>query len=198
MADYVFEMLTGTDWRAELKQRHGETWHRVTGGKLQRDVLIRLGKVDGRLVCTGLTLGLSTPDDEVSARGLREVPLGEIMAAVGAQLAGAGDYDSALHKAVAQHYAKQMLEGTAHEFSGRPARPGPSGWPREHYERVAATYREALVKAPKAPVEFVRAAMHTTEPTARRWIKTARDKGLLGESMPGRAGEKAVTREAGA
>jgi hypothetical protein len=188
--EYEFETLGGKPWAQVLNGLRKDTWHRVHSDRLTREVLVRLGNARGQLVCTGVMIGATT-DVEVTSRSLREVPLGDVMGAMAAFVSGTGDfYDSELHRAISRHYAKQGLVETAAPTTARPARPGPTGWRDEHYQEVADHYRTALQVAPRAPVRYVRQQMQTSEPTARRWIKTARDKGMLGASVPGKAGEQ--------
>jgi hypothetical protein len=196
MTKYEFEPLTGTPWRVQTRQLGNQVWHRVHADKLALDVVVRLGVgEEGRLGCTGVMLGI-TDDREVTARALRTVPLGEIMTAVAAFVSGVGAGDDPLSRAVMKHYGQELLAGTAGglETQRRPQRPGPSGWTDEHYAHVAKTYREALRSAPRGPVKSSARTLNASESTVRRWIKTARDRGLLGESVPGKAGETATSK----
>jgi hypothetical protein len=72
----------------------------------------------------------------------------------------------------------------------RMARPGPAGHSRAHFEQVAAEYRAALKRRPRAPIAALRDQYPgVSESTLRRWTQRARDMGLLGPSRSGRAGE---------
>jgi hypothetical protein len=53
---------------------------------------------------------------------------------------------------------------------------------------VAELYRDAA-KTQGKPKQVIAQQFHVSTSTASRWIRTARERGLLGEAMPGRAGE---------
>jgi hypothetical protein len=82
--------------------------------------------------------------------------------------------------------------GRTEPCKGPQARPGPKGHPPEHYERVAAAYRQALISHPRSPMRALAEQLHASDATVRRWVQRARDKGLLGPSVPGKAGETAT------
>jgi len=58
----------------------------------------------------------------------------------------------------------------------------------EHLRDVAARYRAALECGLPA-TQTVADEMHASRPTAARWVNRARERGILGPSLPGRAGE---------
>lgn len=58
--------------------------------------------------------------------------------------------------------------------------------PDDHFERVAAVYREALVLG-QPPVEAVAKALHGSRSSAGRWVMETRRRGLLGRAQPRRA-----------
>jgi hypothetical protein len=60
--------------------------------------------------------------------------------------------------------------------------------PDERLQRVAGLYREALDRG-DPPTQTVADVMHASRPTAARWVAAARDRGLLGAAVRGRAGE---------
>lgn len=66
--------------------------------------------------------------------------------------------------------------------------PGPKGWPRSHYERLAADYRRALVERPSAPTQSLADGWQVSPATVRAWLRRAHELGLLPErtSRPGR------------
>ena len=68
------------------------------------------------------------------------------------------------------------------------------GYGDDHHRDVAAAYRQALQQAPGAPTKWIAERYHVSVPTARRWIQRARDKGYLGASTPGKAGEQPVKK----
>lgn len=162
-------------------------WHKVEGAGLPTaGVYVRLGQADdGRLVCTGVHVAEHHGGQEVTATDLRRVPLAAILGDVAAYLAG-GDSEDPLTKAVTTKMANDVLRQHATPFV-RAARS--TTLRPEHFERVAADYRAALLTAPNRPIQYLAKRDRVPEPTLRRWVQRARDMGLLGESTPGKAGE---------
>jgi hypothetical protein len=116
---------------------------------------------DGRVVISGLMLspGVNT---EISARALREIPLGRLLA---------------LPKwGLLPGYVKSAK-------AYRPPRiaAGPTGRPLEHFVKVAAAYRQTLKSHPRTPIRALMTQLHCSEPTAHRWLQRCRDLGLLGK-----------------
>ena len=64
----------------------------------------------------------------------------------------------------------------------------------QHYEEVAEIYRDA-VKRGDAPKQAVAKAMGVSVPTAGRYVMEARNRGLLGPTTPGRAGEQSTEEQ---
>jgi|GEM_PF-6094449 len=184
--------ITGLRFRPVMPGEQAEDWHRWVGVGLDvvpYPVEIRVNRTeDGRLACTGLQLGARLDIDppqvetEITARSLRDLPISQILGAIARQLPAQPMAAEALG-------VNGVIQGPPLRRATRP-RPGPRGWPREHFEEVARVYREGLAREPRAPVKYVRETMFTTEPTARRWIQRARDMGLLGKATPGKAGER--------
>lgn len=178
-----FDFHDSPEWsRVVAKLGKTNRWHRVSGTALPYPVLLRLGRApDGRLVCTGLIAG-ALGDGEVSATSLREIPLGEILS----DLASLGRIkDPAL---------RWLFSPTGVTDVTRLVARGPRGLPIDHFKRVAAKYREALVRAPKRPVAWLAEQMHAPEPTVRRWLQRCRDMGFIGPSQAGKAGERPTKR----
>lgn len=183
-----------------LKDVIASKWQGFEGGGLPHPVLLRLEKSpEGRLICTGVIIGAGKPrrgSREVTARELRRIPLGEIVSIC-------GEYVRATPKPTRLSTGAWMFEGTFMEelagifltgdlkaYTGPVARPGPKGYPREHFEGVASAYRDALLTAPSRPIAALQGQMSASEATIRRWVQRARDMGLLGDSIPGKAGER--------
>lgn len=154
----------------------GAGWHWVHWPAVPFPVLMQLGRAaDGRMVCTGLVLG-GTATNEVTATGLRALPLGLLLDEFGRFVPGVRD--------------------SATTFQ-RPTRLGPHGIPRERFVEVAELYRQALEARPSAPVRWVSETLigysgkpGVPESTVRRYLQRCRDLGLLGPSIPGKAGEQ--------
>jgi hypothetical protein len=184
--------------QAALRHVNASEWVGVdTGGPAGR-VLLRLGlSRQGRLVCTGLIVGTAEPlwgdppeIGEVTARQLRAIPLGEMIASLALSAAiGSKRPDDPIQAYLARVRGRPLRERVT-PYPGPQARPGPKGHPSEHYERVAVAYREALVAHPRAPMKALAEQLHYSDATVRRWVQRARDKGLLGPSIPGKAGEE--------
>ncbi len=167
-------------------------WITVLGGRGHRlpfSIQITVGVAeDGRLVCTGLRT-LPGVTQEVTARSLRQIPLSQILAALGERY-GAGSGLAEALQIVAERHG--LVVRTAMDDPPRYERPPqPRGYriPREHFEHVAEVYREALRVNPRQPYSYITKTLQTTTPTARRWVQRAREMGLLGEGRRGRPGE---------
>jgi hypothetical protein len=61
----------------------------------------------------------------------------------------------------------------------------------EHLGQVAELYRAAVQRGDN-PTQTIADTMHAARSTAARWVGLARKRGLLGASLPGRAGEVQV------
>jgi hypothetical protein len=175
-------------------------WIGFTGEGLPFPVAMSLGRSsDGRLICTGLvltnlTIGAQYDDDvpdhmrdeplEITSRLLRKLPLGELVGSVAA-MRDDPEGEAFFRRSFA----------LADNLPALPRRrPGPKGHPPEHFQVVADAYRAALAHAPRKPIKTVAEQLHASEATVRRWVQRARDKGLLGESTPGKAGERTAVR----
>lgn len=185
---YDFETLPKRG-PGHIREAVDGTWHRVVADdETMPDICVRLAQSpDGRLVCTGLLL---TSPTEVTARGMREVRIAEIVTAAARYLSSEGP--TSLRWALSSFInAGENLSDTVGETAVARTRPGPSGHPREHYERVAELYRRALVEHPRAPVKALvdQLGPGHADSTVRRWLREARLMGLLGPATPGRAGE---------
>jgi len=169
----------------------GAAWYSVIGSGLPGFVVeIRVGNSpDGRLICTGLRVGGPPDTHEITARGLRQIPLSRILAALGAELRS---IDPQSREYLAATLGLELAGDAAREFT-RPPLPRGTRLPRSWYEKVAEVYREGLRVNPRNPYKHIMATIHTSEPTARRWVSHARSIGILGEAISGKAGEKPAT-----
>jgi hypothetical protein len=183
----VFEGL-GRNW-----------WVEVFGAGDKVPIQVRLAtSPEGSLVCTGLIIG-GFQNEAISARDLRGIRLGEILADLATAL-GEHRKQKALRNVeeLRRVTIGDLLESSA-AWVVKPTklRPGPHGHPREHFEGVAMAYRAALVSAPRRPIKTLAEQYHASEATVRRWVQRARDMGLLGESVPGKAGERSKGKRKG-
>jgi hypothetical protein len=192
-----------------LREVNESQWVGVETGGAAGNVLVRLGtSPEGRLVATGLIVG-PTDSGELTARSLRAIPLAQIITVLAGLIAQYQDDPEDIPGVVWEASPDEVSRGArrksyrsfealisdlvlarADRYEGPRARPGPKGHPPEHYERVAAAYREALIASPRAPMKALAKQLHASDATVRRWVQRARDKGLLGPSMPGKAGEE--------
>ncbi|MGH2787213.1 MAG: hypothetical protein ACRDJV_04805 [Actinomycetota bacterium] len=74
------------------------------------------------------------------------------------------------------------------EAPGAAPLPSNAQLPDEHYEKVAHLYRTAL-GAKEHPTRFVAEQLYKSRSTAARYVMEARERGFLGETEKGRAGE---------
>lgn len=162
-------------------------------------------------MCVGLKLGLGVASDrdpapitEITARMLRKIPLGQI---VGDLAALEASFDPDLLGKI-----PSRLESHAVPSEEPRVRRGPRGHAPEFWAGIAALYREALVVSRRATARYVaeRArdeqgrpfypatddedAWPARERVARKWIRSARQKGFLNPTIPGKAGESLEPR----
>jgi hypothetical protein len=166
-------------------------WIEVYGADERVPILVDLStSPEGALVCTGLVIGAFTVE-EITARDLREIRLGEILADLGTALTNQKKSKAIRNADELRRITIGDLLEEAASWVVKPTklRPGPHGHPREHFEDVARAYRAALVSDPRRPIKRLAEQYHASEATVRRWVQRARDMGLLGESVPGKAGE---------
>lgn len=124
---------------------------------------------DGRRVCSGLLVSPGANTEIVSSL-LRAIRLGALVT-----------LDSLFLSAGTVKDAKP--------YSPAKTRPGPAGYPLEHFVLVADAYRNAVITHPKTPLRALARQLNRSEPTVHRWLQRCRREGLLGPSLPGRAGE---------
>ena len=139
---------------------------------------------DGRLICTGLRAGgLPEVPQEVTARGLRQIPLARILRALALE-----DVGEEGRRWLAEVQGLELAHTAVPTFE-RPGTPRGSRLPREHFARVAEVYREGVLLDSRRPDKYVASVFCVSEPTARRYVQKARDLGYLGPTSRGKAGE---------
>jgi hypothetical protein len=175
----------------------GASWIRAEGGDLPHPVLVRLGLGDdNRIVATGV---LIEAEGELSTRALR-LPLAGIVAAFVAAASRPATYKrlrrelfgidaesegeaawrpDAPEGMPAWWLAADFLSSADRTQAVPRVRPGRRGYPDAHYRQVAQAYGRAKRKRPRAPIKALMAELHITEPTAHRWLRTARERGLV-------------------
>ncbi len=145
-------------------------------------VFLRITRSEaGKLICTALLIGddgrSPFPARPITAAILRTIPLPELLAAA----LDSADFPDSYGASIRAYLAGLPTIAASH--------PGPRGHSDNHFRDVATAYRAALVSAPRAPTKWLAQQMHVSLPTARRWVQRARDRGFLGASEPGKAGE---------
>jgi hypothetical protein len=144
------------------------------------------------VVCTGLNLTLlpDQPAQPVTATLVRSLPVAglinaaraERFAAAGGEVAAAVDagQDLDVTRGLVDSLRAQA-EPWAERTPGRPVELG-----AKHYGAVAAVYSAALAGR-NAPLLAVQRTWTVSRPTASRWVRAARDAGLLPPTDRGRA-----------
>lgn len=121
----------------------------------------------GRPTVSRLFVGALGPTT-ITARTLRDIRIGEII-------------DQAVRAGAVSIPTAEVTDYTAPK--GRP----PREYPDEHYRWIAAQYRRALVMSPRSPTKRLREMIpDRSDATIRRWVQRARDKGYLGQAVPGK------------
>ena len=148
------------DWQTGFAELGALPWYGLEISDRPHGMAVCFGEAeDGRLVCIGLLID-PRKNVEVSTRLLREIPLGAIV-----QRASTGP---------------PVERPASTRYRIRKPRPGPTGLPVKHYERVAKAYRLALRTHPRTPVRRLMAQMgNISESTAHRYLAKCRELGLL-------------------
>jgi hypothetical protein len=170
-------------------------WCKVSGGELEHPVLVRFAvSREGVLTVSGLVAG-GFDQEPVTARSLRRIRVGEILGELpdtAWKKARNADPDVTIESFVE---LAGLLVRVHAAPAGRPrAKPGPKGWPKEHSKLIADEYRDALRKHPRNPIATLAKKWNVSPGTMRRWVRRARDRGYLGDAVPGKAGEIGSTR----
>lgn len=159
----------------------GPRWVELSGKSLPFPVRLRVEQApSGRLVCTGLLIGLDGPH-AITARTLRQIQVGDVLTFLETGYPG----EHPLTKLPAQ-IMRQLTKEAGGELSGRSGRAGRS---REFFRELARRYRQAERESPRSPVKLLRDRWYSpySEITLRRWLSRCRADGLLPPGRPGRA-----------
>lgn len=169
-------------------------WLEFKGGNFPIPLMLRFGKVDNELVCTGLMLGLADSDIRpITASDLR-LPLATIVSFVRA--VARKEQELAREKKSTGYLrlfgiAVDRLSPSTVPAIPR-ARPGRRGYPDEHWREVADRYRRALEADKRRPTKLLVEHYEResiSEATVRWWLREARKRGFLGKAPIGRAGD---------
>lgn len=166
-------------------------WVQIEGNERDPDaplpVFLNLAKSsDGRTICAGMIVGKLAPfsagPSEVTSRALRAIPISDLIETA----ISSGELPDSYGAAV-----RALVEG-APRVAVPKRRPGPNGLSDEYLKMVAAYYRASLEAAPGRPMQWLVEQLDRSEATVRRHVQRARDKGFLGASTPGKAGERST------
>jgi hypothetical protein len=106
------------------------------------------------------------PEQEITSRLLHDLPLGFVVASLMTAKGAQADIDA--------------LFGEIPAYRPEPRlRPGPKGWPIEHYRKVAERIRAAYKRYPRSPIESLAREWPTSAATLRRWRAECERLGLL-------------------
>jgi hypothetical protein len=153
-------LVSGRGMAKEFARLGAYPWSRVDVEGFPVPIYVCFGKTqEDRVVVTGLMLSPGV-NSEISARLLREIPLGHILVIPKVGLVAG--------------YVR-----SAEPYQPPRAKPGPKGWPRSHFERVAESYRSALVESPRTPIRVLMSQFGgPSEATVHRWLQRCKDMGL--------------------
>lgn len=146
---------------------------------------------DGRLVITGLVLGASS--HPLDANLLRRLPIGRLEQWVNAD------------ESIAEALRRSWVGSNPMRFNQLPAvLPGQGRLPLNHsklkltvprarpfgddfYESVAIAHRAASIAGVRGPAKLIAETNKVTVTQVHRWVKVAREKGLLGAGRVGKS-----------
>lgn len=163
----------------------GDGWVRVVIPELPWRVEVKIARVDGAPQILGLRLEPDVDDDErlqgewrvrdvvISTQALRRLPLVRLRAAA-----------SQLHRLELDEVFKALTPPTR-----KPGQP----LPPSHFDEVATVYR-AAVDGGQHPLLAICRKWQVKRPTASRWVRAARETGILGwptrRGVPGYASDQ--------
>lgn len=163
----------------------GQVWAVVYNG-VPQPVALRLGLDDaGRLACTGLYLGLrlatsrreptisphvpvvDSGDHRLTARALREIPLGDILDALGHEaLARARD-----DRTGGARTLRKIMGAVPAVDPISERRPGRRGHGSDFYERFADTYAATKRQSARSPIAALSKSYGVDASTLYRWLR---------------------------
>ena len=177
---------------AVTKAVESRDWFWFSGASADAEslpVFLSAGRApDGRLVCHGLIIGdlanTGVVPREVTARAMRKIRIPELLREISNGEWRSRNPGNAI-------LASDLLD----EAPALAPRVRQQEYDDQHFRDVADWYRRAVAEIPRSPTKWLAEQLHVSEPTARRWVQRARDRGHLGPSTPGRAGEQASRKE---
>lgn len=157
-----------------------ESWTRVERGGLEHPVYVRLARsADGRRIITGLVLGSTFPQSEITATSLRKVRIGAILEQL------FDGYDNTTVPAY-DDFDAQITWGLMHSTYDQrapqvaaPSRASERGAVGDTLTAFAERYRLEYDRNSRRAMTATAEALHISRATANRWAKKARETGLL-------------------
>jgi len=127
----------------------------------------------------------ATGEDEVTGETLRRVPVARLLGLVLAVAAWKVTSPTTMQTGMAAGAMREFYQSYA-RGSRRPRRGSPLT--DANLRQVAELYRAAFDRG-DPPTATIAGELHIARSTAARWVAKARERGLLGPSIRGRAGE---------
>ncbi len=161
------------------------TWHRGEPDEVVAYVRLELGPLPVTRVRV-VELRIAEP----WVRNYRELPVGRIEAAVGADAATFADLSAHLDRELPQNDPAEFF-ATKKQIAGRPfkryrlKRPTSRRLPDSFYRQVADAYQDAVFFGLN-PRKVLADDAETPADTVARWVTTARKRGHLPPARPGR------------
>ncbi len=161
----------------------------IDASGLSYRVTLRLTVENGQPVVAGLEVHRRKNGPPITPEALRRLPLGALLREVASRAAWtvrpAGGKSVSLRPLMGDDDAGFRRALRQRTRAGRPPMTD------KELETVAATYRAALSRG-EAPTRAVETAMNVSRSHGGKLVVTARKKGFLGPTEPGKAGERAT------
>lgn len=160
-------------WQVEIELIHRQ-------GRIE-PTAIRLSELDGR---------------PITAESVRDIPWGSLIRDI--RIDAAALYQRSSEKIRENYLAngQDALAKAPNDWSKMALKfaDGTRSVDSGMLEDVAALYRRAALDGNK-PTAEIALALSVSRSTAARWVRRARDRGLLGDAVPGKAGEVTPAEE---
>lgn len=155
---------------ADAIAAEGQLWATVNGDDLPYPVVVRLGRVDGRLCLTGLWLGVDEPHREISTRSIRELKLSAVLGSLAWELE---------HTPRAKE-ARRLLDATPRVGTDIRRNPGRAGRPDVFYDDFARRWTEQAESVVAGPADSLAALYDVSPSQVYRWRQEAVRRGSFG------------------
>ena len=196
--------FSGTRSEVHYRPRESGTWVRVGDREMPAEwvvdywprpgidepfVELHFAVIDGAPQLRALVVSAIKGKRELRAADLRRVPIADVLEATAAQI---GEQVTTSPNGTEQRVRRPLVDswrrgGVAAVRDAR--RPLRRKITDDLLQQVTETYR-ANVATGKPPVPEIAKELEVDERTARLYVRRARDRGFLGQSIPGKAGER--------